>query len=352
MEGRTEEKQTQNEPKDVEAENGAWEKVYSKTKKRYYWFNRQTRRSQWTQPSSWSVTEARDELDDSNSTGESSCKRQRKDDAESMTAQKDTAKISRSGNFPKVAIIVPYRDLHVEQKRASHLARFVPEMIKFLSQAKNPFHIYIIEQSNDNRKFNRGKLLNIGFDQAEKDGCDIFIFHDVDLLPSTELLGDYTTDPNTTGPIHIARVWDRYSKNAEYFGGIVSFSSKQYHQINGFPNNYWGWGGEDDEMKRRVNAIGIKTTFPKHGTIEDMENMTLPEKLTYLKGHRDWKCMMKWELGAEHATTWKNNGLSNLDYTVLNKTIIHEGKCSVLTVDVQLNNHELTDSKCLLVAEK
>lgn len=121
--------------------------------------------------------------------------------------------------------------------------------------SKNDFHIYIIEQSDDNRKFNRGKLLNIGFDCAQKEGCEIFIFHDVDLIPSPDLLAAYTTLPAVSGPVHIARVWDRYSVNQAYFGGIVAFSAAQFRTINGFPNNYWGWGGEDDEMKRRVDTV-------------------------------------------------------------------------------------------------
>lgn len=49
------------------------------------------------------------------------------------------------------------------------------------------FHIFIIEQSTDGRKFNRGKLLNAGFDIARND-YDVFIFHDVDLLPGVRAL--------------------------------------------------------------------------------------------------------------------------------------------------------------------
>lgn len=48
------------------------------------------------------------------------------------------------------------------------------------------FHIFIVEQSLDGRKFNRGKLLNAGFDMARND-YDTFIFHDVDLLPGVRL---------------------------------------------------------------------------------------------------------------------------------------------------------------------
>ena len=67
-----------------------------------------------------------------------------------------------------------------------------------------------MEQSDDGRKFNRGKLLNIGFDIARKNKCrpasntsttrtgngqisnhDVFIFHDVDLLPGHDLGAEY-----------------------------------------------------------------------------------------------------------------------------------------------------------------
>ena len=130
-------------------------------------------------------------------------------------------------------------------------------MKDFLQASGNPFTIYIIEQSDDGRKFNRGKLLNVGFDIASKEGCQIFILHDVDLLPSKELSPSYTTVPSQ--PVHIARVWERYSDNPKYFGGIVAFSLDMYKQINGFPNNFWGWGGEDDELYNRITLVSFKS---------------------------------------------------------------------------------------------
>jgi hypothetical protein len=33
-----------------------------------------------------------------------------------------------------------------------------------------------------------------------------------------------------------------------YFGGVSALSPLHYLKMNGFPNNYWGWGGEDDDI--------------------------------------------------------------------------------------------------------
>lgn len=277
-----------------------------------------------------------------------------------------------------VAIIVPYRDIHVAQNRARHLKLFIPHMHEFLQKQLKKgtlvdYHIYIVEQSNDNRKFNRGKLLNIGFDIARKNKCrkssaprhDVFIFHDVDLLPGDDLGSSYTKFP--TVPLHIARVWDRYSNNPKYFGGIVSFSESDMKRINGYPNTFWGWGGEDDEMQKRCEKLGIQWDSPRKGTIQDLEDMNLQEKLTFLKNHRNWKCMVKWEALKEHESTWRQNGLADLKYSILkmenldssntvgtNATITDRqnppfaaaiSRATKITVDVKLNGNHWSNEK-------
>lgn len=226
-------------------DSSVWSREFSKTHHQYYWFNSQTGARSWEEP-------------------ESVSNKRRKIETETV-AVVDL----------DVAIIVPFRDL-TNSDRTIQLKTFVPEMVKFLKRSDKRFKVYIIEQSNDGRKFNRGKLLNIGFDIARQDGCKVFVFHDVDLLPSAELIDSYTTPP-VDNPVHIARVWGRYSKNPSYFGGIVAFSRDQFERINGFPNTFWGrllyniikkcdnhvvvatittgWGGEDDEMYKRVKAV-------------------------------------------------------------------------------------------------
>ena len=36
------------------------------------------------------------------------------------------------------------------------------------------------------------------------------------------------------------------------FGGVTAFGKKDFVGTNGYPNVYWGWGNEDDDMYLRV----------------------------------------------------------------------------------------------------
>ena len=47
---------------------------------------------------------------------------------------------------------------------------------------------------------------------------------------------------------------------SEYFGGVSSISVNQFRQVNGFSNQYWGWGGEDDDFYIRVIKNKLKLT--------------------------------------------------------------------------------------------
>ena len=233
----------------------------------------------------------------------------------------------------EIFVIVTFRE-DVTNTRHSHLKRFIYHITGQVPGSQ----ILIIEQSKDKNKFNRGKLLNIGFELATSKSSsksDIFIFHDVDLLPDLDLVASYATYPET--PLHFARRWERYSKNPEYFGGVVAFCMEDFYKINGYPNSYWGWGGEDDELMRRykeANLGPVPPNCPTHdGTYFDMEELNLETKLQFLRKNPYLKNFKKWEGAAEHDATWKTDGLRNLDYAILKKTYLGE---TILKVTVKL----------------
>ena len=209
----------------------------------------------------------------------------------------------------KIAIIIPFRDLEEKHARTKQLNTLVEYFTSYLKG--DDYKIFVVEQNDDNRKFNRGQLLNIGFEYAEKEGYNNFIFHDADLLPSVELKEYYENIPEKK-PVHIAAVWDRYGSNPKYFGGIVAFNDKMFNNINGYPNNFWGWGGEDDELYLRTKK-SYEILKVKKGSITDLEDLTLQAKLDYLK-ENDLKFMLKNEALAKHNSTWLNNGLNTLNF--------------------------------------
>ena len=122
----------------------------------------------------------------------------------------------------KLGVVVPYRD------REEQLKSFVSHMSEYLSTIDHT--IIVVEQSDDN-DFNRGKLLNIGFNSAVKEGCDYVVFHDVDLLP---IKADYSYTDRPThliGDIITPEGFDRTLFD-EYFGGVTLFPASVFQCLN------------------------------------------------------------------------------------------------------------------------
>lgn len=148
----------------------------------------------------------------------------------------------------KLGVIVPYRN------RETHLKKFTSETEKYLKSKKIDFEIIIIEQADD-KPFNRGKLLNVGYIKSL--GCDYIVFHDIDMLP---IEVDYSY---SEVPLHLATHFEleyEKAKNLEfddYFGGVTMMSNKNFENINGYSNLYWGWGFEDDDLLFRCTQKNI-----------------------------------------------------------------------------------------------
>jgi hypothetical protein len=132
----------------------------------------------------------------------------------------------------------------------------------------------------------------------------------------------------------LAHVWkDRYDY-ANYFGGVVSFSKKAFENINGFPNNFWGWNNEDNALFYRTNAVKYSIVKPTKGSYEDLENMNFEQKNKILKDN-NLKNMRGKEALKEDRTNnhWKTNGLNNLEYKPVKEDNLSD-EVLLYTVDI------------------
>lgn len=216
-----------------------------------------------------------------------------------------------------LAIIVPYRD------RQEHLSVFLPHMKEFLGNLNNKYCIHIIEQLGE-KNFNRGKLKNIGFVLAQEEN-NYFCFHDVDMLPISETC-DYSY---VKKPTHLAEKVEQFQWKLpipNYFGGVVLFDRHSFYLINGYYNDFWGWGCEDDDLFNRCNRRGIDIerksgvykSLPHlpHGDViwqnGQMIGINGPESVA--------KNRAKYQNMADH--DYNNNGLNNLSFELKNKIIL------------------------------
>jgi len=222
----------------------------------------------------------------------------------------------------KTAIIVPYRD-NKYQDRKTHLEQFIKHFHNYI---KN-LDIYIVEQSDDGKKFNRGCLLNCGYDIAKnKKNYDMYIFHDVDLLSPDSIKKIYTY--KSKNPIHIASLWKEKYSYVNFFGGITSFDSDTYNKINGYPNNFFGWGGEDDAVFNRlkINNIQIYNLISLDNiVINEIKHEQTSEIVELVNTQKKYNV-------TNDKKEWKNNGLSNLKYKIIKTTDTHYNNIKIYTV--------------------
>ena len=182
-------------------------------------------------------------------------------------------RISRKKINHKLGIIVPYRD------REQQLKRFLSHMKDYIKDID--YEIFIIEQSDD-KPFNRGKLLNAGYKYALDKGCDYFVFHDVDMLPEDV---DYSYSDK---PLHLATHLQENNYETtffDYFGGVTMFTKEDFKTINGFSNDYWGWGFEDDDLLIRCieSHLDIDTEIVGKGDVDTFEAFQFNGESSFLK---------------------------------------------------------------------
>ena len=151
----------------------------------------------------------------------------------------------------KLGVCVPYRN------RELHLNEFIPKVGKYLKDRNIDFQMYFCHQVDD-KLFNRGATKNIAAKHALEEGCDYIVWHDIDMIPVEGGGADYSFPEKA--PRHIATKIEQMDwklKYHEYFGGAVLFSKEQLEATNGYSNDYWDWGMEDDDLFWRCHKEGL-----------------------------------------------------------------------------------------------
>ena len=153
-------------------------------------------------------------------------------------------------DIPRLGIVIPYRNRPVQFKR------FIPHLCNFFTRNslnhQIPYRAIIVEQA-DGKPYNGGMLKNIGFELC-RDSCDYVCFHDIDFLPIQTNYGwvDRPTAVRIGG--------FRYRKipitselgPQKNFGGVVFIGNTHFGLVNGYANDYWGWGFEDTDLRMRL----------------------------------------------------------------------------------------------------
>lgn len=218
-----------------------------------------------------------------------------------------------------VAVIIPFRH------REHHLRYWLHYLHPILRRQRLRYGVYVINQHGEDT-FNRAKLLNVGFLEALKEDAtyDCFIFSDVDLVP----MDDRNLYRCGDQPRHFAIAMDKFGFRlpyAGYFGGVSGLSKAQFLRINGFPNEYWGWGGEDDDIFNRISLTGMKISRPdirigryrmiKHD--RDKHNEPNPQRFTKIQNTK---------------LTMKRDGIGSVRYQVLE--VSRQPLFTNITVDI------------------
>lgn len=201
----------------------------------------------------------------------------------------------------KMALIIPFRD------RYEQLSIFVHHIHPMLNRQNLEYRIFVIEEAGDTR-FNRAMLFNIGFKEALKfDHFECFIFHDVDLIPENDR-NEYSCP---SSPRHMSVAVDKFNYILPYtniFGGVGAFTRQHFELINGFSNKFWGWGGEDDDLFKRISAKGLKLTRP---------SMQLGRYTMIRLFHKSAKPdEQRFEKLRDSSQRMNHDGLNSLKYTV------------------------------------
>ncbi|XP_010085825.1 PREDICTED: beta-1,4-galactosyltransferase 3-like, partial [Pterocles gutturalis] len=190
-----------------------------------------------------------------------------------------------------------------------------------------------------NGTFNRAKLLNVGVREALKDeDWDCLLLHDVDLVPENDY-NLYVCDEYN--PKHMASAMDKFQYTLPYksfFGGVSALTPEHYMKINGFPNTYWGSGGENDDIatspKGRKESASLmnKKTKKQMKVVRTSPHLGRYKVMNYNDKTETQEPWRRPTSGHNTRKTWKDDGMNSLEFKLLSR--IKHPLYTNITVDI------------------
>ena len=165
-------------------------------------------------------------------------------------------------NEKNLSLIIPFKN------REEHLEGLWKNLTKSLEKINA--EIIIVEQSN--KACNPGLLKNIGAKNSRN--ADYFCFQDVDMIPYLET-ADYSYSNGVTHLATMASQFNYKMPYEEYIGGVLLVDKEDFLKSNGYSNDFWGWGAEDDDLRDRFifNMINISSRKCKYECFDHARNM-------------------------------------------------------------------------------
>jgi hypothetical protein len=198
----------------------------------------------------------------------------------------------------KLAIIIPF--IKLDQKHRAVFKEYIESLPKLLAEyPKLKYKIIACEQFQDNRKFNKGQLINIGVLIAKAHHCTHILISSINTKIRSDIVPYFFSfNEANSSVINIAFSWsDYYQKN--YLSGLSLWNINTLINIGGFPNQIWNWGCADriiyhryyKYIKKNNHKYGIKIPILKNGIekygLGDLGQIIDPQ-YQHLKIINDW----------------------------------------------------------------
>ena len=162
---------------------------------------------------------------------------------------------------PVYICLIAYRSRYPQEFRREELRGMIENMQAFFTSNKKDLKLVIVEQDND-KPFNKGVLWNAAFLEAhnyyEALEPKVYMHNNSDnrINLGEPFPGDLARPE--VGFMDIRRVphLDDHI-GSQMLGGCCAFDGGSMRATNGFPNDLWGWGGDDWAIMRRIRECGV-----------------------------------------------------------------------------------------------